>query len=543
LLPSAAFVHSATFKFNTDFIYLDETPRTIVTSSASRVVHGTQEAATVCPFGRPGGDMRLFLCLLLVLLLPACAINPVHQTGLCNFKRSVIDVDMPSGGAEAVPAAAGMLSPPPRKTSEDLLFDALSRSGTVGATSDGRPIAPAMLFLSGGSQHGAFGAGFLKGWKERETHLPKFAVVTGISTGAILSTFAFIDEPDVMAKAYSIQNENRLLKPLVSVKGGSPTIKGYVGLVKKGAIADLRPLRGFLSDVLNDSVLADVAAGALEGRILRVGVVNVDTGTAVSLDLADMARRWATADAALQAAGSDTIAAEKARKAKEEAKACYVEAIVASSSAPLAALPVFIDERMYIDGGARFGAYSNEFEKFVALARRPANLVRGKALSPTVYLLINGDQNIPSRCGRKDDADCDPPRTSENKGKPLGDPAEDKPADGKLPGPHGKWQFLKMALRSEQILGNQVYRFSADSIANLARREKMSLYYAQINADKGAHPFHLKDDKLGEGDMTCDQAYELDKRLLDPVQFYPRYMRCLVDYGYRRGLVEWVAEE
>ncbi|MFN0137851.1 MAG: patatin-like phospholipase family protein, partial [Phycisphaerae bacterium] len=48
-----------------------------------------------------------------------------------------------------------------------------------------------VLSLSGGGANGAFGAGLLCGWTEAGTR-PKFMLVTGISTGALLSTFAFL---------------------------------------------------------------------------------------------------------------------------------------------------------------------------------------------------------------------------------------------------------------------------------------------------------------------------------------------------------------
>lgn len=116
--------------------------------------------------------MRFVLSMLLLLLLPACAIKPAQYTSSCSFTRSVIDVDTPESAVFTVEASA-------MRPSEDVVLDALKLSGAAPAASDGRSTAPAMLFLSGGGQHGAFGAGFLNGWKSREGHLPKFAVVTG----------------------------------------------------------------------------------------------------------------------------------------------------------------------------------------------------------------------------------------------------------------------------------------------------------------------------------------------------------------------------
>src|SRR5512145_2475232 len=52
-----------------------------------------------------------------------------------------------------------------------------------------------ILEISGGGAKGAFGAGLLIGWADSGTR-PKFDVVTGISAGALLSTFAFLGEPE-----------------------------------------------------------------------------------------------------------------------------------------------------------------------------------------------------------------------------------------------------------------------------------------------------------------------------------------------------------
>ena len=54
-----------------------------------------------------------------------------------------------------------------------------------------------ILEMSGGDAKGAFGAGLLIGWGESGTR-PKFDVVTGISAGALLSTWAFLGGPKTM---------------------------------------------------------------------------------------------------------------------------------------------------------------------------------------------------------------------------------------------------------------------------------------------------------------------------------------------------------
>ena len=57
------------------------------------------------------------------------------------------------------------------------------------------------LALSGGGGDGAFGAGILCGWSETGTR-PRFKLVTGISTGALIAPFAFLGpEYDAKLKA------------------------------------------------------------------------------------------------------------------------------------------------------------------------------------------------------------------------------------------------------------------------------------------------------------------------------------------------------
>ena len=54
------------------------------------------------------------------------------------------------------------------------------------------PLPPAhFLALSGGGDNGAFGVGLLNGWTESGTR-PEFKVVTGVSTGALIASLAFL---------------------------------------------------------------------------------------------------------------------------------------------------------------------------------------------------------------------------------------------------------------------------------------------------------------------------------------------------------------
>ena len=60
-----------------------------------------------------------------------------------------------------------------------------------GLPSYGSGRATFILALSGGGEHGAFGAGLLNGWSQSGRR-PTFDIVTGVSTGALLAPFAFL---------------------------------------------------------------------------------------------------------------------------------------------------------------------------------------------------------------------------------------------------------------------------------------------------------------------------------------------------------------
>jgi len=69
---------------------------------------------------------------------------------------------------------------------------------------DGNPSQINLLALSGGSEDGAFGAGFLVGWSENGRR-PAFDMVTGISTGGLAAPFVFLgpDYDHVLEELYT----------------------------------------------------------------------------------------------------------------------------------------------------------------------------------------------------------------------------------------------------------------------------------------------------------------------------------------------------
>ncbi|HEX8216983.1 MAG TPA: hypothetical protein VF577_05925, partial [Allosphingosinicella sp.] len=141
----------------------------------------------------------------MALALPACAINPppeVTSENRCDFRRLALNVPLP--GENIASSSSEFV-----RALQESLYSGPRREG----------VSNSLLFLSGGSQEGAFGAGFLDGWSVLRTSdvagraaaglrpatgLPQFRVVTAISTGAILSTWAFINRTGHPAMRYRI---------------------------------------------------------------------------------------------------------------------------------------------------------------------------------------------------------------------------------------------------------------------------------------------------------------------------------------------------
>ena len=128
-----------------------------------------------------------------VLLLTACAHKPVDLVN-CDLPMQRLTLAEPQSPQNAAtgPAAAPGAASAPASGYEAMIAAALApplapsaAPGPPGSVSAAPP--PIALFLSGGSQNGAFGAGFVDEWRVGGGgRLPDFRIVTGISTGALI---------------------------------------------------------------------------------------------------------------------------------------------------------------------------------------------------------------------------------------------------------------------------------------------------------------------------------------------------------------------
>lgn len=135
------------------------------------------------------------------------------------------------------------------------------------------------LAISGGGSNGAFGAGLLTGWTEAGTR-PEFVVVTGVSTGALIATFAFLGPPydRYLTEAYTKVSGEDIYKK-----------RGVLGVISSDSVADSSPLRHMVEMYVTDQMVADIAREHKRGRRLLVGTTNLDAGRPVIWDIGAIA--------------------------------------------------------------------------------------------------------------------------------------------------------------------------------------------------------------------------------------------------------------
>lgn len=135
-----------------------------------------------------------------------------------------------------------------------------------------------ILSLSGGGTRGAFGAGILSGWEARGD-MPKFDIVTGVSTGAVMATFAFLGgkELDKMKWFYTKSHTEDVYTP------------SWFSFFGEAYLMNPAPLKKLFLKAFNKKLLDLVAAEYAKGRRLYIGTTNLDTGQFVVWDMGAIA--------------------------------------------------------------------------------------------------------------------------------------------------------------------------------------------------------------------------------------------------------------
>lgn len=290
---------------------------------------------------------RRLLALIAIALLAACGKDRPLAFVCSPFNDYRIPVGATPGEPGTISAAGGL----------DPMVETIASTFEAGTAADGGPAPTNVLVLSGGGQWGAFGAGFLHGWSRMGTGATarpqRFDVVTGVSTGSLQATFAFLGSSadQALLDAYTITSERQLVRQ-----------RGGLFFLFHGSMADIAPLEAYVRTRLR-GLMDQVAAPENERRKLLVGVVDALDGQMYAIDLTRIAR-------------------ELRGRERED---CYAAALLASSAVPVVFRQVTINGRPYFDGGVRQSVFATEIQdatgRALSLGSRP-----GK-----VYVLMNGD--------------------------------------------------------------------------------------------------------------------------------------------------------
>ncbi len=150
-------------------------------------------------------------------------------------------------------------------------------AGSPPPANPGRPLN--LLVMSGGGKYGAFTAGVLNGWTAAGNR-PTFDVATGISSGALTATLAFLGPKYDRALADNFTHLRRS-----DIFRWQPVR----GLVRGTGLLTADPLDGLLAREITPEFMADLRAAHAAGRRLYVGTGEVLTNRLAVWDLGAVA--------------------------------------------------------------------------------------------------------------------------------------------------------------------------------------------------------------------------------------------------------------
>ncbi|MGZ3273199.1 MAG: patatin-like phospholipase family protein [Caulobacteraceae bacterium] len=145
-----------------------------------------------------------------------------------------------------------------------------------------------VLAISGGAAGGAYGAGILVGLSEVGRR-PRFGIVTGVSTGALLAPFAFL------GSAWDRQLTQAYTGGRAAEEFGLSSLSGFLegGLLSAASLDDL------IAAFIDETMLEAVAAEHRLGRRLLVATTDLDSQRPAIWDMGEIACRGGPAAVAM----------------------------------------------------------------------------------------------------------------------------------------------------------------------------------------------------------------------------------------------------
>ncbi len=219
-----------------------------------------------------------------------------------------------------------------------------------------------VLTLSGGGDNGAFGAGLLVGWTAHGDR-PQFKLVTGVSTGALISVYAFLgpEYDPLLTEVYTQLDPSQIYQERFLP----------VAAIAQDALSDTGPLYRTISHYFNEEVMRKIAREYENGRLLAIQTTDLDAGKPVFWNIG-------------------AIAASGHPKALDLIR----HILLASAAIPAAFPPVLFDvevdgkpyQELHVDGGA----VSQSFVGPAGLNTEKAREEAGFRRKVVTYVVRNG---------------------------------------------------------------------------------------------------------------------------------------------------------
>lgn len=271
---------------------------------------------------------QIWLILTVPLLAAACGGGPPRPTPPAKGDTYAL----PWGAVQVERKSAPGADP----FRDELIASLRARLKSKLAASGDGAVAYRVLAISGGGSRGAYGAGLLTGWSERGDR-PEFDVVTGVSTGAMMATHAFLGASyDEGLQLYRRSKNEDVFKA-----------RGKLAALNEDALLDTAPLRKTLAALLTEDVIRRVAQEHAKGRRLFIGTSNLDANAFTIWDMG-----------AIAASG------------RPDSVQRYRDVVLASAAFPIAFPPVYFEvqrpdgtryTQMHADGGLRQTVFFYDF--------------------------------------------------------------------------------------------------------------------------------------------------------------------------------------
>jgi Patatin-like phospholipase len=135
-----------------------------------------------------------------------------------------------------------------------------------------------ILMLSGGGQNGAYGVGFLRGWRARtDAPMPAFDLITAISTGSVQAPFALMNTAPALDTLTEIYRS--------AADRIAPSLDWLFWLRRTGGLVNTKRFDATLTRVIDAPFRDSLRPAFSQGRQVVFGTTDLDIATGRAWDL------------------------------------------------------------------------------------------------------------------------------------------------------------------------------------------------------------------------------------------------------------------